>query len=464
MTLPNTAFDVKSIRNLFLAGLSIWALTSTFYSIFSLMIGSLRSDEGLIGFCFVAVILLSILTIVLLSDYKLSSNFKSYGNLLSYALLLYLIANGFQALYSAIQSPAHQNTQQHAELIPFLDSRPWLPPAGMRKNIEQIMGERSILRENEISLIHSLDSAISRLESCGLMTDSIFLTVLPTSREIGKGGTFRSEVVLAARLDKSYVKRVSVNEREIELKNGVAVYEESTGEINQLVRTLNYNAEIELYGEGQVITTSDSYRIIKPYIEVSSQAVNSLFLNCGNQLNIQVPVLGNDYRPTFNVSGGSFKYGNEPGKITVLPTSRQVDIDVYNQKAMLGKKSFPVRRIPAPSVRPFANGKQIDLTQGISKGTSALALSVHSDAEFQRLLPADANYRVQDWEISLLSNGIPKSKMKGKGNTNISSLIRKAKAGDQLKIEIKTVLRKNFKGDIEKVVNFYPQLFLIPLK
>ncbi|MEP1094609.1 MAG: GldM family protein [Cyclobacteriaceae bacterium] len=464
MKLPNAAFDVKSIRNLFLAGLSIWALTSVLYSIFSLILASLRSNESLVMFSLVVVVCLSIVCIILLSDYQLSSNFKSYGNLLSYALLLYFIANGFQAFYSAIQPPATHNQQQHAELIPFLDSRPWLPPAGMRKNLAQIRSEKEILYESEIRLSHSLDSAISRLESCGLMTDSIFLTVLPTSREIGKGGTFRSEVVLAARLDKSYVKRVSVNEHEIELKNGVAVFEESTGGINQLVRTLKYNAEIELYGEDQVITTSDSYRIIKPYIEVSSQAVNSLFLNCGNQLNIQVPVLGTDYRPTFKVNGGSFKYGNEPGKITVLPTSRQVDIDVYNQKAMLGKKSFQVRRIPAPSIRPFANGKQIDLTQGISKGTSAIALSVHSDAEFQRLLPADANYRVQDWEISLVSNGIRRNKMKGKGNTNISSLTKRAKAGDQLKIEIKTVLRKNFKGDIEKVVNFYPQFFLIPLK
>jgi len=333
----------------------------------------------------------------------------------------------------------------------------------MRKNIAQISDERAILRDSAISVSHSLDSAIARLESCGLMTDSIFLTVLPTSREIGKGGTFRSEVVLAARLDKSYVKRVSVNKNEIELKNGVAVFEESTGDIKQLVRTLKYEAEIELYGEDQVITTSDSYRIIKPYIEVSSQAVNSLFLNCGNQLSIQVPVLGSDYKPTFKVQGGSFKYGNEPGKVTVLPTSRRVEIDVYNQNAMLGKKSFPVRQIPAPSVHPFANGKQIDLTQGISKGTAAIALSVHSDAEFQRLLPADANYRVQDWEISLVSNGIRRSMMKGKGNTNISSLTRQAKTGDQLKIEIKTVLRKNFKGDIEKVANFYPKFFLVDL-
>ena len=271
-------------------------------------------------------------------------------------------------------------------------------------------------------------------------------------------------MVLAARLDKSYVKSVSVNDKEIELNGGVGIFEESTGTLNQRTRNLSYKAEIELYGKGQVIATSDSYQIIRPYIEVSSQAVNSLFLNCGNQLDIQVPILGRDYRPTFKVSGGSFKYGKEPGKITVLPTSREVQIDVYNKNATLGKKSFQVRRIPAPAIKPFANGRQIDLVQGISKSTSAIALSVHADAEFQRLLPADANYRVQDWEISLMSNGIQRSKMKGKGNTNITSLTRRAKAGDQLKIEIKTVLRKNFKGDIEKVVNYYPQFFLVPLK
>ena len=173
------------------------------------------------------------------------------------------------------------------------------------------------------------------------MTDSIFLTAIPTSREIGKGGMFRSEVVLAARLDKSYVKNVSVNESEIELKGGVGVFEENTGDLSINARKLNYKAVIELYGQEQEITTSDSYRIIQPFIEVSSQAVNSLFLNCGNQLNIEVPVLGTDYRPKFTMDGASFKYGNQPGKITVLPTSRQVEIDVYNAGAYIGKKIIP---------------------------------------------------------------------------------------------------------------------------
>ena len=41
--------------------------------------------------------------------------------------------------------------------------------------------------------------------------------------------------------------------------------------------------------------------------------------------------------------------------------------------------------------------------------------------------------------------------------------MRNAKTNDQLKIEIKSVLRKNFKGDIEKVAVFHPRFFLITL-
>lgn len=464
MKLPREVFNIQSIRNLFIAGLAVWAIVSISYFMLSLLIKPLQPHNGLIIYCAVTTFILSLVAIILFSNYQLSSNFKSYGNLLSYTVVIFLITNGIQAVYASIQAPRDGiDENQHAELIPFLDARPWLPPAGMRNDLSYLTITSERLNESKTQLTASLDSVQSRLQSCGLMTDSIFLTVVPTSREIGKGGTYRSEVVLAARLDKSYVKRVSVNKTEVQLISGIGVFEENTGSLNQRTRNLTYEAEIELYGESKLITTLDSYQIIKPFIEFSSQSVNSLFLNCGNQLNIQVPILGSDYRPTFKVNGGSFKYGSEPGRITVLPTSRNVDIDVYNQQAMIGRKTFPVRRIPAPSIRPLVNGKQIDLNRGISKSSSALSLSVHPDTDFQRILPKDANYRVQDCEISLVSNGKVRSRMKGKANSNITTLTRRANAGDQLRVEIKTVLRKNFKGDIERVTNFYPKFFLIPL-
>ncbi|MEQ9405171.1 MAG: GldM family protein [Cyclobacteriaceae bacterium] len=464
MKLPKDVFSIRSINNLLIVGLSIWVFTNVVYTLLSWVIAPLGTESALITFCAIVVLLLSFIAIILLSDYQLEVSIKSYLKALSYTLALYFIANGVQSLYAAIQPPDTRIGEQRAELIPFLDSRPWLPPAGMRISLAGQTKANFNLTELNHQLSYSLDSATSRLESCGLMTDSIFLTVIPDSREVGKGGIFRSEVVLAARLDKSYVKSVSVNDNELQLKNGIAIFEEATSSQNRNVRNLDYKAEIQLYGENQTIEASDSYKIIRPYIEVSSQAVNSLFLNCGNELSMQVPILGSDYKPTFKVDGGSFRYGNRPGNITVLPSSRQVDIDVYNEKALIGRKTFPVRRVPSPSIQPFVNGKPIDPDQGVSKGISSITLSVHPDSEFQRLLPKDANYRVQECEISLVSSGIVRSKMKGKANSNISSLTRKAKAGDQLRIEINSVLRKNFKGDIEKVSNFYPKFFLISLK
>ena len=50
MKLPRDAFDVKSVRNVLLAGLSIWAITSILYSILSLLIVPLQPHSGLIVF------------------------------------------------------------------------------------------------------------------------------------------------------------------------------------------------------------------------------------------------------------------------------------------------------------------------------------------------------------------------------------------------------------------------------
>ncbi len=460
MNLPKEAVKIDSIRSLIFISLAIWAFTSISYALLSWMIPSLQSASAMMAYCGIVCFVLGALAVVLLSDFKFEVNLKALLRITGNALLIYFSVNGIQAFYAAIQSPSNSQVQE-AELVPFLSARPWLPPAGISKDLTSTRSMASFMMQENDRLNASLDSTAYLLKSCGLMTDSIFLTVIPQSREIASGGVYRSDVVLAAKLDKSYVKKVSVNQREVPLQNGVAVFEESSKTGG--TRNLNYEAEIELYGESQTITTSDSYRVIRPYLEVSSQAVNSLYLNCGNKLSIMSPVHGSDYKPRFEVSGGYFRYGKEVGSATIVPTAREVTISVYNQNVKIGDKVFPVRKVPAPSVKPYVNGREIDPNAGISKSTASLGLGVVPDADFSRMLPGDASYKVQECEISLISRGVFKSKVKGTATTNLASLIRNARPGDQLKVDIRSVLRKNFKGDVERVSNYHPKFFLIPI-
>lgn len=461
MGLPKNVFRLDTIKSLSITALSIWLVTNLTCTLF----GSLF-DFGPVLYCAIGSFLLSLLAVLLLSDSKMDSTFRSWFSVLFSSFILYFSANGFQAFYAAIQAPAPDNTDETAELIPFLSSKPWLPPMGISNDLVYYKDGFSVATENNIALTTSLDSATYLLESCGLMTDSIFLTVIPDANEVANGGMYRSEVVLAAKLDKSYVKRVTVNDEELELADGVAIFEEksSMGSGYANIRNLDYRAEIELYGEEQIVSAFDSYKIIRPYIEVSSQAVNSLFLGCGNKLSIQVPILGKDYNPRFTVEGGDFRYGRRKGELTVVPRSQKVTVNVFNNGVKLGDRSFPVRRVPSPKIEILYKKKKIDLTKGISPNVIFIKLVAKPDDDFARMFPDDGTYKVHECEITLTSRGILKGRMKGGEQPNISNLIRNAKPGDQVTIEIKTLLRKNFKGDVEKVVNFNPQVFTMPIK
>ena len=51
-------------------------------------------------------------------------------------------------------------------------------------------------------------------------------------------------------------------------------------------------------GDTTLEVTSE-YVIAKPVVQIQSASVSALYLNCGNELNIQVPALGSLYDPKF---------------------------------------------------------------------------------------------------------------------------------------------------------------------
>ncbi len=417
-------------------------------------------------YCGIVSFLLSQFIVFVLPEGEESIDYKSALILFFSGCIMYFSVNGIQAVYSSVQYTEPMDTDQTAEIIPFLDARPWFPPAGMYERTARFERQIEEISVANIKMKEEVDSLKTVIESCGFMTDSVFLTVIPNSREVPNGGIYRSEIVLAAKLDKTYVKNISVNEEELPINEGVAVFEEvsqiESGNVN--VRNLHYSAEIELFNETRTITTFDSYKTVVPFLEVSSQAVNSLYLNCGNQVSINVPALGSDYSPRFEVVGGDFKYGNRPGSMTIVPGSKKVTVSVYNEGVRIGSTSFPVRRIPSPSIRIFSRFGEIDLNAGVGAQISSLELRVFSDPDFGAALPKDALYRVESSEVSLISGGTLKGMVKGKSKVNINHLTRTAKPGDLLKVEVKRVLRRNFKGDVENVLYFNPKFFSIPLK
>ena len=461
MPLPKHLFSTESLKHFFIASFGVWLVTSSSYGLLSLMIGGLRGAGPYMIYCgLVSLILAQFVVFVLPEQYE-ETKYQVMGILALSGLILYFSANGIQVLYSSLLYDEHDGDDQG-----FISARPWFPPAGMSTRAMDYQEQLDSLLAQSEDMTAVIDSLTIASQNTGLTTDSVFLMAIPNSREVPNGGIYQAELVLAAKLDRSYVRRVTVDDEEIPIIDGTAIFEEVSqlGPGNANVRNLNFAAEIELLNENRIITTFDSYKTVTPYIEVASQSVNALYLNCGNQLNMNVPSLGSDYNPKFEVIGGEFRYGGAPGAITVVPSSQKVTIGVYNEGVKIGTKSFPVRRVPAPTIKAFTSAGEIDLSTGVLAQIAYVELRAYADPDFANFMPNDSRYRVSECDLSLISGGTLKGTIRGRNKFNIGHLTRTARPGDILKIEVRQIQRRNFKGDVENVLYYSPRYMAIPLK
>jgi len=214
------------------------------------------------------------------------------------------------------------------------------------------------------------------------------------------------------------------------------------------------------------MTVSTEYTVVKPVIQVRSAAVQALYLNCGNELTVDVPALGVSYDPSFKAEGAETVAGQKKGIVTVIPSTNKVDLSVYSSGDFIGKESFGVRRVPKPDLVMFSGGRAVDLKQGASAATMRdLEVRAIADEDFRNMLPKDSQYRVNNYVVTLARGrrAVTTQNIDGP-KANLTSIASQAKPGDRLVVEVKEVLRMNFRGKTEKVPGVVADgIFTIPL-
>ena len=140
--------------------------------------------------------------------------------------------------------------------------------------------------------------------------------------------------------------------------------------------------------------------------------------------------------------------------MTIIPKERKVAVTVSNGGAVIGTENFDVKPIPKPRYVPRDNqGKEIDLKNGV-RGAALTGLRINADADenFKAEVPKDAVYRVKTAEI-ILARGTQRV-----ATINATSEIIDMNAwrsqfrpGDRIVVDIKTVTRRTYTGEEEKV-------------
>lgn len=219
-------------------------------------------------------------------------------------------------------------------------------------------------------------------------------------------------------------------------------------------------------GGDTTFIVKEEYIVAKPVIQVQSASVQALYANCGNKLKVLVPALGANYQPSFGGSGAQFIQGAAKGDVTVVPTSiNDVTLSVSSGGNMLGSEKFKVRPVPRPTVKAFSNGKELDLKNGLSAPyPNNIEMRAIAEEGFANFLPEDARFRVNSYTVSIVRGRRASPPVSSSGDrANIASLVGQAQPGDRIMIEIKDVVRMNFKGQISPSAASGSTIINIPL-
>lgn len=216
----------------------------------------------------------------------------------------------------------------------------------------------------------------------------------------------------------------------------------------------SYTAEIRPGGGKDPLIRKIEFQVIKPTIRITNGNAPSLYMNCGNFVNIEVPALGASYNPSFSIKGGVIEKGDKPGKVTIVPKERKVAVTVANGGATIGTENFDVKQIPKPRYVARDNqGKEIDLKNGV-RGSTLAGMRINADAEenFKAEVPKDAVYRIRSMEIILARGTTRVDQMTVQSElVDLNRWKAQFRPGDRIIVDIKTVVRNTYTNEQEQV-------------
>ena len=299
--------------------------------------------------------------------------------------------------------------------------------------------------------------------------DRIVPMVRPESKIVAAGTKYKADMFIAAS-SSSVTPDMFVDGKKVPVNDGM-------GQVEFMATAGNYDAEglakktfkseIKVSLPGGADTTYSNtieYFVAKPVIQIQSASVQALYLQCGNELNVQVPALGTTYNPSFTASGASVYEGSKRGIVTVVPNSASVTLNVSSNGTPLGSEKFGVRRVPKPELVAYSGNKELDMKTGVpATSLRSISMKAIADESFKEFLPKDANFRVAEYNVYLARGNRPVAQQKVSGpDADLRSFANQAKSGDRVVIEVTKVQRMNFKKEVIDVP-MGTKTFTVPL-
>ncbi|HLL93690.1 MAG TPA: gliding motility protein GldM [Spirosoma sp.] len=321
-------------------------------------------------------------------------------------------------------------------------------------------------RQSDVRRIEGevLNLLASKVGAQDVKFDKILAMLSMESKVVVAGTKFKGQMFLAAS-SSGIQPRMSLNGGPVRIQDGQGIIEFTAQggsyDKNGLARrTLNGSISYQQpNGENKTVTFNQEYFVAKPSYEIESGSFPPLYLGCANKLSVQSPQLGALWNPSFSADGGSVISSGEKGKITIIPSSARVTLNVSNGGSLLGKNEFRVNRVPRPTLEYYVGGTKAGDPRGVPVGSArSVRVTAVADESFRNYSPDDANFRVTGITV-ILARGTRKVGQVnlGPGGGSLGNLAAEAQPGDRYSIQVDGVQRRNFRGDISDVPMGSPQ-------
>ncbi len=308
-----------------------------------------------------------------------------------------------------------------------------------------------------------LDVLASKVGAQDVKFDKILAMLSMDSKVVVAGTKFKGQMFLAAS-SSGIQPRMSLNGGAVRVQDGQGVIEFTAQggayDKNGLAkRTLTGSIAYQTPAGLKTVPLSAEYFVAKPSYQIETGTMPPLYLGCANKLSIQSPQLGALWSPNFSADGAQVIPSGEKGKITVVPSSKNVALNINNSGSLLGTERFRVNTVPKPTLEFYVGGTKAGSPQGVPVGQArSVRVLAISDESFKNYSPDDANFRVTGITV-ILARGTRKIGQVnlGPGGGSLGAVAADIQAGDRLSIQVDGVQRRNFKGDISDVSIGNPQ-------
>ncbi len=302
----------------------------------------------------------------------------------------------------------------------------------------------------------ALDALAAKVGAKQIKFDKILAMISAESNVVVAGTKFKGEMFIAAS-SSTLTPTMSLNGAPLRVTDGKGVieftaqggaYDKDGLTQKSLAGTIRFPTG---RGRDTVINMKYDYKVAKATYQVDAGSLPPLYLGCKNILSVSSPAMGALWNPSFTAVGGSTIAGGKKGQVIIVPNSKTVALNVINAGTTLGTENYKVARVPKPRLEYSINGQVVNERTG-AQASMARSISVKAIAEenFANYSPEDARFRVAEITVFLVRGSRPQGppvNISGPSGS-IAALASRAQAGDRLVVEVKSVQRQNFKGEV----------------